>query len=137
MDNFTFSIPYSVRVVDINYGGHVANSAVLNFFQDARIAYLMNLGDYSELDVGSGCGIILQDARVKYLAEMFLHDQLEIGVRISAVSRASFTMQYRIERAGVVTAEGETLLICLDYESRKLRRLDKVFRQRIVAFEGI
>ncbi|NIQ95267.1 MAG: thioesterase, partial [Desulfuromonadales bacterium] len=57
MDEFRFSIPYAVRVADVNYGGHVANSAVLNFFQDARIAYLGHLGPYSELDLGDGCGI--------------------------------------------------------------------------------
>ena len=76
MEGFKFTIPYKVRVVDVNYGGHVANSAVLNFFQDARIAYLQNLGGYSELDIGGQCGIILPEARVRYLAEMFLNDEL-------------------------------------------------------------
>lgn len=52
MDNFRFKFSYRVGVADINYGGHVANSAVLNFFQDARIAYLANLGSYSEIDLG-------------------------------------------------------------------------------------
>ena len=37
MDGFSFVYPYIVRVSDVNYGGHVANSAVLNIFQDARI----------------------------------------------------------------------------------------------------
>ena len=59
MEGFKFTIPYRVRIADVNYGNHVANSAVLNFFQDARIAYLDNLGGYSELDLGGGCGIIL------------------------------------------------------------------------------
>ena len=57
MDGYNFTIPYTVRIVDINYGAHVANSAVLNFFQDARIAYLKNLGGYSEMDIGNDCGM--------------------------------------------------------------------------------
>ncbi|MDG5467506.1 thioesterase family protein [Deltaproteobacteria bacterium IMCC39524] len=135
MDGFNFIIPYTVRVVDVNYGAHVANSAVLNFFQDARIAYLKNLGDYSEMDIGKGCGIILPEAHVKYLAEMFLGDELLIGARITNVSRSSFTMCYRIERDGEATAEGETVLICFDYEKRKPRRLDAVFIEKVDAFE--
>jgi YbgC/YbaW family acyl-CoA thioester hydrolase len=135
MDGFNFIIPYTVRVVDVNYGGHVANSAVLNFFQDARIAYLKSLGDYSEMDIGNGCGIILPEAHVKYLAEMFLGDELMIGARITNVSRSSFTMCYRIERDGEVTAEGETVLICFDYEKRKPRRLDAGFIEKVAAFE--
>ncbi|NIV95939.1 thioesterase, partial [candidate division KSB1 bacterium] len=75
-DGFNFTFPYRVRIADINYGGHVANSAVLNFFQDGRIAYLKSLGDYSELDIGCGCGLILPEANVKYRAEMFHDDEL-------------------------------------------------------------
>ena len=137
MEDFNFTLPYSVRVADVNYGGHVANSAVLNFFQDARIAYLKHLGDYSELDIGNQCGIILPEAHIKYLAEMFLGDQLVIGARIKGVSRSSFTMAYRIERNGTVTAEGDTVLICFDYLKRKPRRLDEAFRQKIEAFEQL
>jgi len=137
MEGFNFTIPYVVRVADVNYGGHVANSAVLNFFQDARIAYLKSLGGYSELDIGNECGIILPEAHVRYLAEMFLCDELKIGVRVTNVGRSSFTMIYRIERDGVATAEGETVLVCFDYLKRKPRRIDIGFREKLEAFEVI
>lgn len=135
MTGFPFTISYRVRVADVNYGGHVANSAVLNFFQDARIAYLQNLGGYSEMDVGGGCGIILPEAHVKYLAEMFMGDELTIGAKIVETGRTSFRMAYRIEREGKVTAEGETTLVCFDYAARKPRRLDGEFLERVKAFE--
>lgn len=137
MQGFKFTIPYTVRVVDVNYGAHVANSAVLNFFQDARIAYLKSLGGYTEMDIGNACGIILPEAHVKYLAEMFLGDELEIGAKVTNVSRSSFTMCYRIERDGEATAEGETALICFDYEKRKSRRLDVLFKEKIKSFEAL
>ncbi len=131
MDGFPFTMSYVVRIVDVNYGGHVANSAVLNFFQDARIACLKTLGEFSELDLGNGCGVILPEAHVNYLAEMFHGDQLEIGVRISKISRSSFVMEYRIERDGEGTAEGWTSLVCFDYQARKARRLPEVFRAAV------
>ena len=131
MEGFEFVLPYVVRVADVNYGGHVANSAVLNFFQDARIAYLGNLGRYAELDLGNGCGVILPEAHVNYLTEMFMGDDLEIGVRVSKVSRSSFVLDYRIERAGKVAAEGWTSLVCFDYQARKPRRLPEAFRAAI------
>ena len=131
MDGFTFVVPYRVHVVDVNYGGHVANSAVLNFFQDARIAYLKELGNYSELDLGNGCGVILPEAHVNYLAEMFMEDELQIGARVTKIGRSSFVMEYRIERAGQVTAEGWTSLVCFDYQARKPRRLPEAFRRAI------
>lgn len=135
MDGYRFTIPYQVRVADVNYGGHVSNAAVLSFFQDARIAYLRALGGYSELDIG-GCGIILPEAHVHYRAEMFLGDRLEIGVRIGEARNSAFVMHYRIERDGVVTVEGTTNLVAFDYQARKPRRLPAQFRERFVAFEG-
>ena len=137
MEAFRFTIPYTVRVADVNYGGHVANSAVLNFFQDARIAYLHQLGGYSEMDIGGGCGIILPEAHVRYLAEMFLGDTLTIGVKVVELGRSSLRMAYRIERAGQGTAEGETTLVCFDYAVRKPRRLSQAFVNSVKTWESL
>lgn len=136
MEGFQFTTAYQVRISDINYGNHVANSAVLNFFQDARIRYLKQLGNFSEFDIG-GCGIILPEANVKYRAEMFLADELEIGVRVTEMGRSSVTMSYRIERDGELTAEGTTALIAFDYTARKARRLPQPFKQAIIDLEGL
>lgn len=136
MDGFNFVMPYQVHISDINYGNHVANSAVLNFFQDGRIQYLRNLGNYSELDIG-GCGIILPEAQVKYQAEMFYADSLEVGVRIVALGRSSITMEYRIERDSQVTASGSTTLVAFDYTLRKTRRLPSEFKEAVQKFDGV
>lgn len=136
MDDFTFTFLYRVGVADINYGGHVANSAVLNFFQDARITYLAELGPYSEIDLG-GCGIIMPEAHVFYRKEMFLGDELTIGVKSRNLKRSSWTMEYRIECQRELTAEGETLLICFNYQSRKPCRMPASFRDALINFESL
>jgi len=136
MDEYRFTIPYTVRVADVNYGGHVSNAAVLSFFQDARIAYLAALGPFGELDIGAGRGIILPEAHVRYLAEMFLGDTLEIGVRVKEMCNSAFVMEYRIERAGQPTAEGTTSLVAFDYQARRPCRLPAEFKQAIHCFEG-
>jgi len=136
MQDFKFSMPYDVHISDINYGGHVANSAILNIFQDGRISYLKQLGPYSELDL-DGCGIILPEAHLFFRAEMFLHEQLQVGVRCTEIKRSSFQLEYRIERNGDLTAEGSTPVICFDYEKRKPVRIPSDFRDALRAFEGL
>ena len=136
MEQFEFQFSYRVGVADINYGGHVANSAVLSFFQDARIAYLAALGPYSEIDLG-GCGIIMPEAHVFFRKEMFLGDQLSVGVKSKNLKRSSWTMEYRIERTGELTAEGETALICFNYETRKPCRIPAAFRAALMTFEEL
>jgi 4-hydroxybenzoyl-CoA thioesterase len=39
-----------VRIGDINYGGHMANDAILRLAHEARLRWLKSMG-YSELDV--------------------------------------------------------------------------------------
>ena len=136
MEQFKFQFSYRVGVADINYGGHVANSAVLNFFQDARIAYLATLGPYSEIDLG-GCGIIMPEAHVYFRKEMFLGDELSIGVKSKNLKRSSWVMEYRVERHEELTAEGETPLICFNYETRKPCRMPADFRTALMTFEEL
>jgi YbgC/YbaW family acyl-CoA thioester hydrolase len=136
LKDFRFTMPYRVRIADINYGGHVSNAAVLSFFQDARIGYLGTLGAFSEMDIG-GCGLILPEAHVLYRAEMFLQDQLTIGVRVKELKNSSFIMDYRIERDGVLTAEGNTALVAFDYGKRRPCRLPSGFRDAVLSFEPL
>jgi len=137
MDGFRFTLPYSPRIQDINYGGHVSYAAVLYYFQDARIAYLARLGPFSETDVGEGCALIIPEVHVRYRAEMFLGDPLEIGVRVREIRRSSLTMEYRIEREGEVAVEGETPLVVFHYASRSVRRVPDALRTAVAGFEGL
>jgi len=136
MEQFKFHFSYRVGVADINYAGHVANSAVLNFFQDARIGYLAALGPYSEIDLG-GCGIIMPEAQIFFRKEMFLGDQLIIGVKSKQLKRSGWVMEYRIERDGKLTAEGETPLVCFNYQTRKPCRMPNEFRAALTTFEKL
>lgn len=137
MEGFRFTLPYATRIGDINYGGHVSNAAVFHYFQDARIAYLAHLGPYSERDLGEGLGLVVLEARALYRAEMFLGDLLQIGARVESLGRTSFSMGFRIERGGQVTAEGNTVLVAFDYRSRKPRRVPQAFREAAAALEGL
>jgi len=137
MTGYPYTLPYLVRVADINYGGHVSNAAVLNYFQDARIGLLAALGPYSELDVGQGRGLIMRDAYVRYRVEMRLGDPLLLGVRVVEVKGSSFRLGYRIDRGEQVMAEGTTELACFDYATHKPSRLPEPFRQALQqALEG-
>ena len=136
MVDFSFTVPLEVRVSDLNYGGHVSNARVLDFFQEGRVAYLAAVGPYTEIDIG-GAGLILPEAHVQYRAEMFAGDALRIGVKTQELRNSSFVLAYRIERDGKVVAEGTTALVAFDYQRRKPVRLPEAFRASLANFEGL
>ena len=127
MNKVSFSFSYRVGIGDINYGGHVSNAAVLTILQEARLAFLAELGPFSEIEVG-GCGLIMPEAHLYYRQEMFHGDLLQIGVWVAALKRSAFTLEYQIERDGEVTAAGTTALVCFDYQQRKPCRIPQLFR---------
>ena len=61
-DAWQFDTTVTVRIGDINYGGHLGNDAVLSLVHEARLQYFKSLG-YSEIDI-EGVGIVLADAVV-------------------------------------------------------------------------
>jgi acyl-CoA thioester hydrolase len=132
---FKFSIPLTVRVNDLNYGNHVSHQNFFSYFQESRVAYLHRFG-YSELDIG-GYGMIMAEACCKYKQALFLNDTVRVACGVTEIKSKRFTMAYQIERDDVVCAEGFTINICYDYQSKKVVRLPEHFIRQIKAFEDL
>jgi acyl-CoA thioester hydrolase len=79
----------------------------------------------------------MPEAHVFFRQEMFLADELIVYVRVSELKRSSFSLEYRIERQGELTAEGQTPLVCFDYEKRKPCRMPADFRNALTQFEQL
>ncbi|MCU0369900.1 MAG: thioesterase family protein [Bacteroidales bacterium] len=121
----------SVRVGDINYGGHMGNDKALLVFHDARIHFLQSLG-FTENNIG-GPGIIMRDAHVTFRKEVFLHDVLLVDAGIDDVSNSAFNMIYTVRRESddTVVFTGSTGLLAFDYQTRKPVRIPEVFLEKI------
>jgi len=126
------SSEYVVGVGDINYGGHMGNEKALTVFSDARINFLKHFG-FSELNIGNGLGIVVAESNVKYKKEVFMHDVLETEVWVSEVAGLKWTISYETKRAsdGAVVFEGTTLMLCFDYENKKVNRIPETFLEKV------
>ena len=51
LDSYPFSIEMTVRITDLNYGGHLGNDTMLSLIHESRIAFLARHG-FSEMDCG-------------------------------------------------------------------------------------
>jgi acyl-CoA thioester hydrolase len=136
VDNFNFSIPYTIRVIELDYMGRVSQAAVLDIFQEARIGYLSNLGSYTEINIGDGRGLIQSEATVRFINDMHQGDSLKVSTRVSEIRGASFIMSYQIHIEEMLMAEGETTLLALDYSTRKPSRLPAAFKKAMKEFES-
>jgi len=125
---FDFSTELSVRVSDVNYGGHLGNDALLSLLHEARIRLLKSHG-FSESNI-EGYGIIMVDSAAVYASEAFHGDLLTIEVAVGNVDRAGCDIFYRITRDadGKEIARAKTGVVFFDYTRKKLARTPERFK---------
>jgi len=132
-DNPLFTATISVRIGDINYGGHVGNDAVLSFIHEARMQMLRSWG-FTELNAG-GNSLIMGDVMIAYKGESFYGDELSIAMYVNEITGNSFDIMYHITtvRDGIKKdiAHAKTGMVCFDYETRKIAELQEALQMRL------
>jgi acyl-CoA thioester hydrolase len=120
-DHFTFSTTISIRITDLNYGGHVGNDVFLSLIHEARLQFLKHHG-YKELDF-AGVGLIMIDAAVEYKRELNYGDEVKISVAALGFDKLGFDLHYllEVEQNGQYTlaAKAKTGMLCYDYDLKK------------------
>ncbi|MFC1479599.1 acyl-CoA thioesterase [Planctomycetota bacterium] len=126
-ETFSFSTTLTVRVSDINYGGHLSNDALLAFLHEARLRFLESYG-YSEKDI-SGCGLIMADSVVEYKSQAFRGDEITIEVSAGSFEMYSFDIFYRCTEicSSSEVARAKTGMAAFDYNENKLAPLPDQF----------
>ena len=116
---YPFRTELTVRITDINYGGHLGNSDVLALIHEARVRFLKSFG-YSEIDV-EGYGTIMLDSVVIYKAQAFAGDVLQIEVAAGDFSRLGCDIFYRITKkeGGAEVVLAKTGIAVFDYANQK------------------
>jgi len=130
---FIFSTIISVRIGDINYGGHVGNDSILSILHEARLRFL-HQWKYTEMNAG-GCGLIMADSAIQYKGEAFHGDNLHVEIGIANISSLSFDIFYKIvtQRNDVTTniVHAKTGMICFDYKERRIMQMTEELREKL------
>ena len=116
---FPFSTELTVRITDLNYGGHLGNADTLVLLHEARVRFLKSLG-YSEIDI-EGYGTIMIDVAIQFKAQAFAGDVLVAEVAAGDLSRLGCDIFYRLthKETGAVVAVAKTGVSIFDYENQK------------------
>ena len=126
-EKFLFSTEITVRVSDLNYGGHVGNDTMLTLLQEARIQFYRSIGFKDEITFEGSVGQIIIDAAVQYKAESFLGDVLEVQIAVEDFNKFGFELLYKVKNksTGQEVARAKTGIVCFDYSSRRITSIPK------------
>ena len=130
---YEFEHKLTVRVTDLNYGAHLADSAVVELIHEARARLLDDLG-CGELDLGDGqTGIIMGDLVLNFKQEAFLFDVLTIKSHFGDISQRGFRIFHKICKDKQILALAETGLVAFNYERRQIVAIPQPFREALAA----
>ena len=120
-DNYTFSTFITIRITDLNYGGHVGNDAFLSLIHEARLQFLQHYG-FSELDF-AGTGLIMADAAIEFKRELVYGNEVKISVAATGFDKLGFDILYLMEvKEGenwLTAGKAKTGMLCYDYTAKK------------------
>lgn len=138
MQEFRFYHPIEVRYGDLDPQGHVNNARFLTYLEQARIAYVHQLGLWqggSFLELG----VILAEVQLSFKAPILWGQPVQVGVRTARLGNKSFHMQYVInDRATLaVHATASTVQVAYDYHQGTTISIPANWRQVLADFEDI
>lgn len=139
MSDFRFYHPIEVRYGDLDPQGHVNNAKHLTYFEQARIAYMVELGLFTKDQSFMEIGVILADVHITYLAPIYFGEHIKVGVHISKLGNKSMTWMQNIvdAKTGREIAKGEVIMVTYDYKEEKTINIPHEWREKIKEFEGL
>jgi acyl-CoA thioester hydrolase len=116
---------------------HLNNTAYFRFFESGRIAYFekLNLLEYME---ATGVGPILASTSCRFRIPLTYPDTVYIGTQVPATEDDRFTMEYLVvsQKHQKVAAEGNGLIVCLNYRDNKKVPIPIELKERIQKLEA-
>ena len=114
-----FSIGIKVRYCETDQMGLVHHGSYINYFEEARIAWISNLGfSYSEMEK-SGIILPVSKLNVSYLRPAYFDDDLLLSVEIAELPTSRLIFDYTIKKEEEVIVTGTTVLAFLNKETKK------------------
>ena len=138
MSDFHFYHPVEVRYGDLDPQGHVNNAKHLTYFEQARVAYMIELGLFSTDQLFMDSGIILADVHITYLEPIYFGQNIKVGVCAMKLGTKSMTWAQNIVdvKTGKELSKGEVVMVTYDYKEQKTVNIPHEWREKIKAFEN-
>ena len=114
-----FSIKIKVRYCETDQMGLVHHGSYINYFEEARISWISNLGfSYSEMEK-SGIILPVSKLNVSYLRPAYFDDELVVNVELAELPTSRLIFNYTIKNKDEVVVTGTTVLAFLSKETKK------------------
>jgi len=129
VEGFDFVHRETARFSDVDAMGHVNNAVYLTYLEEARAAWMLELG----LAAGHDFPIIIARAEIDFRSPIRFAEEIEIGVRAGRFGTKSFDLEYELRAGGRVAAEAKTTCVAYDYGRGETVTIPDDWREALAA----
>ncbi len=108
--------------------GHVNNAVFLTYLEQARIAFLKEVGAATGVE---DMNIIVARVEIDFRAPVRMDQEIHISVNASRFGKKSFDLDYELRVGGEVVAQAKSVQVAYDYERREPVELPDEWRERL------
>ena len=137
MSVYHYAKKIEVQFRDCDPLGHVNNAVYITYFEIARFAYCRDALGFTPEDAVGSASFIMARVECNFRSQARLGDWLDVRIRVSGISRSSFTFDYEIVEAsdGRVVADGKSVQVTFDYKAQRSIPVPEDFRAKVESFE--
>jgi acyl-CoA thioesterase FadM len=125
---FDYSTDITLRISDINYGGHLGHDSILSLAHEARVRFFKSHG-FTELNV-FGPAMVLSDVAIYYKSEGFYGDIVTVDIAVCDYLKYGCDLVYRLtnKETAKVVAILKTGIVFIHYEKHEVVQVPKEFK---------
>lgn len=136
---FKHKITEEVKFHEVDILGVCNNAVYFNYFEDARIKYLQNLGSiykFKEFLVNNSFFIMVHN-EIDYINSAYLNDVLNVYTKIDKIKNSSFHFSHIIENhnSKKIIAQGKGVIVHINKMTKQSMALPKEFYNAVLHFE--
>lgn len=130
-DSYRFWETERVRFADLDPLGHVNNSAISVYLEQARVAMLHGVGGFH---AGNDWTIVIVRSLIEYRAELLYPATVRVGIRILRFGNTSLTIAAAIFNGEICIATQEAVLVTVDAAQHRPTPLPESLRATLAAY---
>jgi len=112
--------------------GLVHHGSYVNYFEEARISWISNLGfSYSEMEK-SGIILPVSKLNVQYLKPAYFDDELDVIVELDKIPTSRLIFNYIIKRENDIVVNGNTVLAFLNKKTKRPVRCPDYMLEKVI-----
>jgi acyl-CoA thioester hydrolase len=138
VNRWPVTVELPVQWGDMDSFAHVNNVVYLRWFESARIAYFERAGILERMAT-ERVGPILARQTIDYRLPLQYPDTLRVATTVIKLGKTSFTMGLRMRsraQGRAIAAEGESVVVMMDYRAGRKVQLWEELRRRIEELEA-